>query len=50
MVPHLLFYQLAVLGLLWLCVMLHAAWPSCKFWRLVARYFWRSIAPLEQSA
>ncbi len=28
MLPHLLFYQLAVLGLLWLCVMLHAAWPS----------------------
>ena len=28
MIPHLLFYQLAVLGLLWLCVMLHAAWPS----------------------
>jgi IS1 family transposase len=28
MIPHLLFYQLAVLGLLWLFVMLHAAWPS----------------------
>jgi len=28
MMPHLFFYQLAVLGLLWLCVMLHAAWPS----------------------
>src|SRR5499427_9777847 len=28
MIPHLFFYQLAVLGLLWLCVMLHAAWPS----------------------
>ena len=28
MLPHLFFYQLAVLGLLWLCVMLHAAWPS----------------------
>ena len=28
MIPHLFFYQLTVLGLLWLCVMLHAAWPS----------------------
>jgi len=28
MIPHLLFYQLAVLGLLWLFVMLHVAWPS----------------------
>jgi IS1 family transposase len=28
MIPHLLFSQLAVLGLLWLCVMLHTAWPS----------------------
>ena len=28
MIPHLFFYQLAVLVLLWLCVMLHAAWPS----------------------
>jgi hypothetical protein len=28
MIPHLLFYQVAVLGLLWLFVMLHAAWPS----------------------
>ena len=28
MMPHLFFYQLAILGLLWLCVMLHAAWPS----------------------
>ena len=28
MIPHLFFYQLAVLGLLWLCVMLHSAWPS----------------------
>jgi hypothetical protein len=28
MIPHLLFYQLAVLGLLWLFVMLHTAWPS----------------------
>jgi IS1 family transposase len=28
MISHLFFYQLAVLGLLWLCVMLHAAWPS----------------------
>lgn len=28
MIPHLFFYQLAFLGLLWLFVMLHAAWPS----------------------
>jgi len=28
MVSHLLFYQLLLLGLLWLCCMLHAAWPS----------------------
>ena len=28
MVSHLLFYQLMFLGLLWLCVMLHAAWPN----------------------
>jgi IS1 family transposase len=28
MIPHLFFYQLAVLGFLWLFVMLHAAWPS----------------------
>ena len=28
MVSHLFFYQLMVLGLLWLCVMLHYAWPN----------------------
>ena len=28
MIPSLFFYQLAILGLLWLCVLLHAAWPS----------------------
>jgi IS1 family transposase len=28
MVSHLVFYQLMVLGLLWLCVMLHYAWPD----------------------
>ena len=28
MIPHLFFYQLAVLGFLWLFVMLHSAWPS----------------------
>jgi transposase-like protein len=28
MIPHLFFYQLAVLGLLGLFVMLHSAWPS----------------------
>src|SRR5262249_52809594 len=28
MVSHLFFYQLMFLGLLWLCVMLHPAWPN----------------------
>src|SRR5216683_2002312 len=28
MVSHLFFYQLKFLGLLWLCVMLPAAWPN----------------------
>src|SRR5215467_14475679 len=28
MIPHLVYYQLVMLGLLWLCVMLHAVWPS----------------------
>ena len=28
MIPHLFFYQLMLLGLLWLFFMLHAAWPS----------------------
>jgi len=28
MVSHLFFYQLVLLGLLWLCVMLHDAWPN----------------------
>src|SRR2546426_9064740 len=28
MVSHLFFYQLVLLGLLWLCCMLHSAWPS----------------------
>jgi IS1 family transposase len=28
MIPHLFYYQLVILGLLWLFVMLHAAWPS----------------------
>ena len=28
MIPHLFYYQLVMLGLLWLCVMLHALWPS----------------------
>src|SRR5262245_10885746 len=27
-VPHHVYYQLAILGLLWLCVILHYAWPS----------------------
>jgi hypothetical protein len=28
MIPHQFYYQLAVLGFLWLCVLLHLAWPS----------------------
>jgi IS1 family transposase len=28
MIPHLFYYQLVVLGLLWLCIMLHHIWPS----------------------
>ncbi len=28
MIPHLFYYQLVVLGLLWFCVMLHHVWPS----------------------
>src|SRR6266571_1250916 len=28
MVSHLFFYQLVLLGLLWLCVMLHYVWPN----------------------
>src|SRR2546422_2558600 len=28
MIPHLFYYQLVIFGLLWLCVMLHLAWPS----------------------
>jgi hypothetical protein len=28
MIPHHVYYQLAILGLLWLCVMLHYVWPS----------------------
>src|SRR5215475_6629988 len=28
MIPHSVYYQLAILGLLWLCVMLPYAWPS----------------------
>jgi len=28
MVPNLFFYQLVLVALVWLCVMLHWAWPS----------------------
>jgi hypothetical protein len=28
MVSHLFFYQLVLLGLLWLCVMLYYVWPN----------------------
>ena len=28
MIPHHISYQLAIVGLLWLCVMLHSVWPS----------------------
>jgi hypothetical protein len=28
MIPHHIYYQLVIVGLLWLCVMLHYVWPS----------------------
>jgi IS1 family transposase len=28
MIPHHVYYQLAIVGLLWLCIMLHYIWPS----------------------
>jgi len=28
MIPHHVYYQLAILGLLWLCVIFHSLWPS----------------------
>jgi IS1 family transposase len=28
MIPHHVYYQLAVVGFLWLCIMLHYVWPS----------------------
>jgi IS1 family transposase len=28
MIPHHIYYQLAIVGLLWLCIMLHYGWPS----------------------
>src|SRR6266436_6793131 len=28
MMPHHVYYQLAILGCLWLCIMLHSGWPS----------------------
>jgi IS1 family transposase len=28
MIPHLVYYQLAIIGCLWLCLMLHYIWPS----------------------
>ena len=28
MIPHHIYYQLVMVGLLWLCVMLHYVWPS----------------------
>ena len=28
MIPHYVYYQLAIVGLLWLCIMLHSIWPS----------------------
>jgi hypothetical protein len=28
MIPHHIYYQLAILGLLWFCIMLHYLWPS----------------------
>ena len=28
MIPHHVYSQLATLGLLWFCIMLHSVWPS----------------------
>jgi IS1 family transposase len=28
MIPHHVYYQLVIVGLLWLCIMLHSIWPS----------------------
>ena len=28
MIPHHVYYQLAIVGFLWLCLMLHYIWPS----------------------
>ena len=28
MIAHHIYYQLAILGLLWFCILLHALWPS----------------------
>jgi hypothetical protein len=28
MIPHLVYYHLAIVGGLWLCIMLHYVWPS----------------------
>ena len=28
MIPHHIYYQLVIVGLLWLCVMLHYMWPT----------------------
>jgi hypothetical protein len=28
MIPHYVYYQLAILGLLWFCIMLSYLWPS----------------------
>ena len=28
MIPHHVYYQLAIVRLLWLCIMLHSIWPS----------------------
>src|SRR5712692_11895129 len=32
MMPHHVYSQLAILGLLWLCVILHSLWPSRGSW------------------
>jgi hypothetical protein len=28
MIAHHVYYQLVILGFLWLCIMLHCGWPS----------------------
>ena len=45
MVFHLFFYQLVLVGLVWLCVMLQWAWPSDRLgYPLKAGHFVMSVS------